>query len=137
MRQWPDLQTVLPEIRPVSMVCTGTHYRDRRFAGAILVSDCESWVSQGRSWAAGPRGATGVMAEWQKFVKNQLRLSDMTSRRRSWSASTSRLMRRRRRRIAATSLNVGGFSDAVFQVVSAFLASDASRFVAEVEAVTL
>jgi 60 kDa SS-A/Ro ribonucleoprotein len=32
-------------------------------------------------------------------------------------------------------LNVGGFSDAVFDVVAAFLAGDAARFVAEVEAV--
>ena len=34
-------------------------------------------------------------------------------------------------------LNVGGFSDAVFSVVAAFLADDSSRFVAEVEAVEL
>ena len=34
-------------------------------------------------------------------------------------------------------LNVGGFSDAVFDVLAAFLESDASRFVSEIEAVTL
>ena len=34
-------------------------------------------------------------------------------------------------------LNVGGFSDAVFNVVASFLADDAGRFVAEVEAVEL
>jgi 60 kDa SS-A/Ro ribonucleoprotein len=34
-------------------------------------------------------------------------------------------------------LNVGGFSDAVFNVVAAFLADDAGRFVAEVEKVEL
>ena len=34
-------------------------------------------------------------------------------------------------------LNVGGFSDAVFQVVSAFFTGDAGRFVSEVEAVEL
>ena len=34
-------------------------------------------------------------------------------------------------------LNVGGFSDAVFSVVAAFLSGDAGRFVAEVEAVEL
>ena len=34
-------------------------------------------------------------------------------------------------------LNIGGFSDAVFGVVAAFLAEDAGRFVAEVEAVEL
>jgi 60 kDa SS-A/Ro ribonucleoprotein len=34
-------------------------------------------------------------------------------------------------------LNIGGFSDAVFDVIAAFLTSDAGRFVAEVEAVSL
>lgn len=34
-------------------------------------------------------------------------------------------------------LNIGGFSDAVFNVVASFLASDAGRFVAEVESVEL
>ena len=34
-------------------------------------------------------------------------------------------------------LNDGGFSDAVFRVVAAFLADDISCFVAEVEAVEL
>ena len=34
-------------------------------------------------------------------------------------------------------LNVGGFSDAVFSVVAAFLADDAGRFVAEVEKIEL
>ena len=34
-------------------------------------------------------------------------------------------------------LNIGGFSDAVFNVVSAFLSDDANRFVAEVESIEL
>ena len=34
-------------------------------------------------------------------------------------------------------LNVGGFSDAVFSVVAAFLADDTDRFVADVEKVEL
>jgi 60 kDa SS-A/Ro ribonucleoprotein len=34
-------------------------------------------------------------------------------------------------------LNIGGFSDAVFTVVSAFLESDQARFVREVESVEL
>jgi len=34
-------------------------------------------------------------------------------------------------------LNVGGFSDAVFQVVAMFFTADPSRFVAEVELVEL
>ena len=34
-------------------------------------------------------------------------------------------------------LNVGGFSDAVFSVVAAFLTEDTGRFVAEVEAIEM
>jgi hypothetical protein len=34
-------------------------------------------------------------------------------------------------------LNIGGFSDAVFSVVSSYLSNDAGRFVAEVESVQL
>lgn len=34
-------------------------------------------------------------------------------------------------------LNVGGFNDAVFDVIATFLTGDAGRFVAEVEAVNL
>jgi hypothetical protein len=45
-----------------------TTYRGRRFAGAILVSDQESWIGVGR------HGSTAVMTEWQEFVKNQVRL---------------------------------------------------------------
>ena len=34
-------------------------------------------------------------------------------------------------------LNIGGFSDAVFQVVTSYLTSNTARFAAEVEAVEL
>jgi len=34
-------------------------------------------------------------------------------------------------------LNIGGFSDAVFNVVASYLSNDAGRFVAEVESVEL
>jgi 60 kDa SS-A/Ro ribonucleoprotein len=34
-------------------------------------------------------------------------------------------------------MNIGGFSDAVFNVISAFLADNNQRFVAEVEAIEL
>jgi len=34
-------------------------------------------------------------------------------------------------------LNIGGFSDAVFNVVASFLSDDANRFVAEVESIEL
>jgi len=34
-------------------------------------------------------------------------------------------------------LNIGGFSDAVFNVVASYLGDDAGRFVAEVESIEL
>jgi 60 kDa SS-A/Ro ribonucleoprotein len=74
------------------------------------------------------------MAEWQAFVNNQKRFGvkspklvciDLQA-----YASTQAPDR-------ADILNVGGFSDAVFSVVAAFLGDDAGRFVTEVEAVGL
>jgi len=88
---------------------------------------------------------TAVMTEWQEFVKNQLRLQGAnmigpklicinvqpytTAQAPERSVSGGGLR--------SDILNVGGFSDAVFGVVAAFLGDDASRFVAEVEAVEL
>ncbi len=34
-------------------------------------------------------------------------------------------------------MNIGGFSDAVFNVVASYLSDDAARFVAEVESIKL
>jgi 60 kDa SS-A/Ro ribonucleoprotein len=105
-------------------------YRDRRFAGCVLVSDMESWVGTGRG------GATGVMAEWQTFVARQKHLHgggagpklvciDLQAYTTSQGPERDDV------------LNVGGFSDAVFQVVASFLADEPSRFVSEVEAMEL
>ena len=111
--------------------------RERKFAGVVLVSDTESWVYGGRRFAAGRNGSTGVMSEWEQFVKNQLRLQgpDMLGPKLVCidlqSYSTSQAPER------ADILNIGGFSDAVFSVVASFLAGDAGRFVAEVEAIEL
>jgi 60 kDa SS-A/Ro ribonucleoprotein len=108
-----------------------TTYGNRSFAGCILVSDNESWVGQGRA------GSTAVMTEWKKFVQNQLRLGgheipapklvciDLQPN------TTTQAPERQ------DILNVGGFSDAVFSVVSGFLGGDANRFVKEVEAVEI
>jgi 60 kDa SS-A/Ro ribonucleoprotein len=106
-------------------------YRHRRFAGCVLVSDSESWIGTGR------HGATGVMTEWQEFVRNQTRLHgegfvgpklvclDLQPYGTVQAPDRSDI------------LNVGGFSDAVFEVTAAFLAGDANRFVTEVEAIEL
>ncbi len=112
-------------------------YAKRKFAGVVLVSDLESWVYQGRSYFYGTNGSSGVVTEWQKFVQNQVRLQggditgpkliciDLQPNQTTQAPERSDI------------LNVGGFSDAVFSVIAAFLAGDANRFVAEVEAETL
>lgn len=109
----------------------------RKFAGVVLVSDNESWVYQGRPYFYGANGTTGVVAEWRQFVQNQIRLQD-------GDISGPKLICIDLQPNVTTQapersdiLNVGGFSDAVFDVISAFLSSDAGRFVAEIEKVTL
>ncbi len=112
-------------------------YTKRKFASVVLVSDNESWVYQGRPFFYDTNGATGVMTEWQQFVQNQVKLQggdfmgpkliciDLQPNQTTQAPERSDI------------LNVGGFSDAVFEVINAFLSGDAGRFVAEVEAVTL
>ncbi len=110
-------------------------YRHRKFVGCILVSDTESWVYCNRVFGYGQHGSTGVMAEWQKFVKNQVRLhgDDLAGPKLVCidlqPYATSQAPER------SDILNIGGFSDAVFGVVAAFLQNDAERFVSEIEAV--
>src|SRR5262249_2086232 len=111
-------------------------YAQRKFAGIILVSDNESWVYRGRPYFGGAHGSTGVMEQWQQFVRNQVRLpgGDTTGPKLICiDVQPHQTMAPERSDI----LNIGGFSDAVFQVVAAFLADDASRFVSAVEATSL
>lgn len=77
------------------------------------------------------------MTEWQQFVQNQVRLQggDITGPKLICidlqpNATTHAPER-------SDILNVGGFSDAVFDVIASFLTSDAGRFVAEIEAVAM
>jgi 60 kDa SS-A/Ro ribonucleoprotein len=103
--------------------------RDRPFAGCVLVSDMESWVGTGR------HGSTDVLTQWEAFVRNQARLhgADFAGPKLvciNLQAYTTTQAPER-----PDVLNVGGFSDAVFGVVAAFLGDDAERFVAEVKAV--
>jgi 60 kDa SS-A/Ro ribonucleoprotein len=116
--------------------------RERKFAGCVLVSDNESWVYAGRALAYGASGATGVMTEWTDFVRNQVRLHGALSRGTSFAGP--KLVCIDIQPYGSTQapdrddiLNIGGFSDAVFDVVASFLAADAGRFLAEVEAVQL
>jgi 60 kDa SS-A/Ro ribonucleoprotein len=113
------------------------NYAKRKFAGVVLVSDMESWVYQGRPYFYGTNGSSGVVSEWQKFVQNQVRLKggDITGPKLiciDLQPNTTTQAPDR-----SDILNVGGFSDAVFHVIAAFLEGNANRFVAEVESVTL
>jgi hypothetical protein len=103
-------------------------YAKRRFAGCVLVSDNESWVGAGRY------GSTAVMTEWQKFIANQQRLG---VRRPKLVCIDIQPYGTTQAPERADILNIGGFSDAVFQVVASYLTNDAARFVAEVEAIEL
>ena len=112
-------------------------YAMRTFAGVLLVSDNESWVYQGRPYFYGVGGSTGVVTKWQQFVQNQVRFQ-------SGDIVGPKLICIDLQPNATTPapersdiLNVGGFSDAVFEVISTFLVSDTGRFVAEIEAVML
>lgn len=111
-----------------------TKHLKRKFVGCVLVSDNESWVTRGQAFAPGAHGSTGVMTEWQTFVANQQKMG----------VSTPKLVCIDIQHYGTTQaperddiLNIGGFSDAVFQVVASYLTGDAGRFVAEVEAVEL
>ncbi len=107
-----------------------SRFANRKFAGAILVSDNESWIGSGRY------GSTGVMTAWNCFVQNQRKLAgdkanpklvciDIQPNRTTQAVERSDIM------------NIGGFSDAVFNAVSDFIADDNQRFVAEVEAMAI
>jgi 60 kDa SS-A/Ro ribonucleoprotein len=105
-------------------------YATRKFAGIVLVSDNESWVGTARS------GSTGVMTAWEAFVDNQRRLGGKEA-----SPKLVNIDLQPYQTVQACEradiMNIGGFSDAVFNVISSFLADNNQRFVAEVEAVEL
>lgn len=114
-----------------------TKYRNRKFAGCVLVSDNESWVYANRAIAYGTHGSTGVMTEWQAFVKNQARLQGGNTSGPKMICINIQPYGTTQAPERSDILNIGGFSDAVFNVVASYLADDVNRFVTEVEAVTL
>ena len=112
------------------LVAANQKYSKRKFAGIVLVSDNESWVGTGR------HGSTGVMTAWEAFVANQRKLAGKEAAPKLVNIDlqpyqTVQACER------ADIMNIGGFSDAVFNVISAFLADNNQRFVAEVEAIEL
>jgi 60 kDa SS-A/Ro ribonucleoprotein len=89
----------------------------------IFVSDNESWVDQGRA-----RG-TALMSEWAAFRQRnpQARLVCLDIQPNQTTQAAER----------ADILNIGGFSDQVFEVISAFASGqlEADPWVARIEAV--
>ena len=130
----------LPFVEANEITGASGRYAKQRFAGIVLVSDNESWITSGRPHfnsrysGYGQNGSTGVMPQWEKFKKTQrghgiadpkLVCIDIQPYGTSQAPERDDI------------LNIGGFSDAVFNVVSSFLGNDASRFVREVESVQL
>jgi 60 kDa SS-A/Ro ribonucleoprotein len=117
------------------MVAANQKYANRKFAGIVLVSDNESWVGTGR------HGSTAVMTAWEAFVANQQRLSNLTALAAVSSPKLVNIDLQPYQTVQACErtdiLNIGGFSDSVFNVISGFLADNNQRFVAEVEAIEL
>lgn len=120
---------------PLALV--NRRYAGRRFAGAVLISDNESWVHKGRAYGYAQNGSTPVITEWQQFVKNQLKLGGHDIPQPKLVCIDLQPNQTTQAPEREDILNVGGFSDAVFQVVSSYLSGDAGRFVAEVEATVL
>jgi 60 kDa SS-A/Ro ribonucleoprotein len=91
----------------------------------IFVSDNESWVDAGRG-----RG-TALMAEWSEFrqrnPKARLVCLDIQPNQTTQAAERADI------------LNIGGFSDQVFETISAFAAGklEADHWIAQIEAVAL
>ncbi|HXN50090.1 MAG TPA: hypothetical protein VN893_25790, partial [Bryobacteraceae bacterium] len=91
----------------------------------IFVSDNESWVDQGRG-----RG-TALLAEWSEFrhrnPKARLVCLDLQPNQTTQAAERADI------------LNIGGFSDQVFEVISAFAAGqlEADHWIARIEAVAV
>ena len=112
------------------LVAANQKHAKRKFAGIVLVSDNESWVGTGR------HGSTAVMTAWESFVANQRKLAGKEA-----SPKLINIDLQPYQTVQACEradiMNIGGFSDAVFNVISAFLADNNQRFVAEVEAIEL
>jgi 60 kDa SS-A/Ro ribonucleoprotein len=91
----------------------------------LFVSDNESWVDQGRG-----RG-TALLAEWSEFRQRnpKARLVCLDIQPNQTTQATERV----------DILNIGGFSDQVFEVISAFASGqlEADHWIARIEAVVI
>ena len=104
-------------------------YLGREFAGAIIISDYESWVGTGR------HGSTAIIEQWQQFVDNQKKLDPKSKPKlicvNIQPSGTAQAPER------DDILHVAGFSDAVFNVAASFLANDNNRLINEIESIEL
>lgn len=114
---------------PLHAANTRKGLKNRAFAGCVLVSDCESWVGTGRG------GQTATLTEWESFVRNQRRVQGSAFNQPKLVCIDLQPYGTVQAPDREDILNIGGFSDAVFNVVAGFLADDGNRFVTEVEAV--
>jgi 60 kDa SS-A/Ro ribonucleoprotein len=114
---------------PLLEATTAPDLAGRAFAGCVLVSDNMSWIGEGRY------GATATLTAWEQFRGNQRRMAP---------GADPKLVCIDVQPYGTVQapdrddvLNVGGFSDAVFDVVAAFLGDTPDHFVGRVEAVEL
>ena len=98
----------------------------RRLAGLVLVSDNQSWINN-------QAPASSVATSWREFRVAQRKLGNASPKLICIDLQPYATVQAPE---ASDTLNVGGFSDAVFSVVASFL-TGASGFVAEVEAVEI
>lgn len=105
---------------------------NKAFAGCIILSDNESWFGAGQySWHRG----TTTANEWKSFVENQQRIG--TYKNPKYVGVNLQPSAIAQNKEAKDVMNVGGFSDGVFETVSAFFEDDTERFVKMVNAVEL
>ena len=113
---------------PVLAAAMSPALNSRTFAGIILISDNESWIDDRRYMS---RAATPLMSGWQLFVSVQRKLGNRNPKLICIDLQPSPYIQAVER---PNILNVGGFSDAVFNVVASFLSEDPEGFVRAVEA---
>jgi 60 kDa SS-A/Ro ribonucleoprotein len=122
---------------PLAMVNSSRH--KQRFAGCVLVSDNMSWVQRKDSRYAEFFGAmaTKVMEEWNRFVQQQRRFQRKHFRAPKLICIDIQPYGTTQAPERDDILNIGGFSDAVFKVVSDFFDDKPNRLVTEVESIEL
>ena len=114
----------------VPLKVANARFSSRPFVGCIVLSDNESWFGAGIY----SRG-TSTANEWQRFCENQKRLRKFKSPKYvGVNLQPSAIAQNKE---AKDVMNVGGFSDGVFETVAAFFEDDTGRFVRAVEAVDL